>query len=331
MLAGLMDGDSPEPEVGQDEEPDSPDPTITTDLLAPEAPTLGEGADEYAPYLPTYDLTLSTGAENPPRLLDYGPDTARLRGINLFVSDGDTYDVNFVARETGDGVDVRFGDSVVAEVFGASVDDLINIPVTIFVDGGTFTDDNTGRIIRSNFDLPETISASGGDDWIYGGPGDLLDAGDGNDVVFAFGQFSQEVPNPSAMSTVQGGSGDDIILSNSGNVLTGGDGADIFGLSLSQYNGAGTGSGFDLTEAIITDFDPTLDTIFIEGSFITQAGGTLEDSEATMSIQVWSNGLGADILAGDEIIARVHGGQTLRVEDLMIAGHGLEEELLGHH
>ncbi|MFY0682700.1 MAG: hypothetical protein JXR13_19160 [Thalassovita sp.] len=435
VLAGLMDGDSPEPEVGNDEEPGSPD------RLAPEAPTLGEGAidvtdtvgqindgastvggayqvtdnaydittgsgedtlviegdvfgvaflgdgddavwggegrdvllgeggndslfggDENDDLIDTdgensiyggagddfirgsngstivggdgadeYDLHLSTSAENPLRLLDYDPDTDRLNGIRFFVSDGDTSDVNFVARETGDGVDVMFGDSVLAEVFGASVDDFIDIPVTIVVDGGTFTDDDTGHNILSNFYLPETISASGGDDTIRGGPGDLLDAGDGNDLVFASGQLTQDVSNPSVMSTVQGGSGDDIILSSNGNVLTGGDGADIFGLSLTQYGGGGPGSGFDLTESRITDFDPTQDTIYIEHGFILQADGTVEDLEATISIQVWSNGLGADILAGDEIIARVTGGQTLRVEDLVVAENGLRVDILGYH
>ena len=100
---------------------------------------------------------------------------------------------------------------------------------------------------------------------------------------------------------------------------------------MSQYSGGGTESGFDLTESIITDFNPAQDVIYIEGSFISQAGGTVEEPEETMSVQVWPDGLGADILAGDEVIARVTGGQTLLVEDLVIAENGLETELLGWH
>lgn len=284
----------------------------------------GDGADSFSLYL-------STSAESPLRVLDYDPEMDQLDDIRLSVSDGDIYDVTAVAREDGNGADLMFGDRVLAEVFGASVDDLIDIPITIDVNGGVFTDDDAAHTIRTNYDLPETISAGDGDDTISGGPGDLLDAGDGNDLIFAHGQFSQDVSNPSDMSTVQGGSGDDVILSSNGNVLTGGDGADIFGLSLTQYNEAGTGSGFDLTESIINDFDPAQDVIYIEDSFIAQAGGTVEELGETVSIQAWSNGLGADILVGDEVIARVTGGQTLRVEDLVIARNGLETEILGYH
>lgn len=284
----------------------------------------GDGADSFG-------LNLSTSAESPLRVLDYDPDMDRLKDIRLYVSDGDIFDLNAVAREDGTGADLMFDGRVLAEVFGASADDLTDIPVNVSVDGGVFTDDDTGRNIRGNWDLPETVFAGGGDDTIHGGPGDLLDAGDGNDLVFAYGQFSQDVSDPSAMSTVQGGPGDDVILSSNGNVLAGGDGADIFGLSLTQYNGAGTGSGFDLAESVITDFNPAQDVVYIEGAFIMQAGGTMEDLEETLSIQVWSSGLGADILVGDEIIARVTGGQTLRVEDLVIAENGLGTDLLGYH
>jgi Ca2+-binding RTX toxin-like protein len=283
----------------------------------------GEGADEF-------ELTLSSNAENPLQVLDYDPETDLLSGIHLLVSDGDTYDVTAVAREAGDGANLMFGDRVLAEVFGASVDDLMDIPVRISLDGGAFTDDETGHLIDGDYFSPETISAGGGDDTVSGGPGDLVDAGDGNDQVAVHGQFSQDVSNPSDMSTVQGGLGDDIILSSNGNELAGGEGADIFGLSLTQYNAAGTGAGFDLTESVITDFNPAEDVIYIESGFITQEGGRADEPEATLSIEVWTDGLGADILAGDQVIARVTGGQSLRVADLMIA-QSLESSLLGSH
>jgi len=284
----------------------------------------GDGAD-------TFHLNLSTDAESPLRLLDYDPEMDGSIEIRLLVSDGDAFDLTAVAREDGDGTDLMFNDRVLAEIYGASVDDLVDIPVSIETDGGTYTDDDADHSIISNFVLPETISAGGGDDVIYGGPGDMVDAGDGNDLIFASGQFAQDIQDPADMSTIQGGSGDDTILSTNGNVLAGGDGADIFGLSGSQYNAAGTGSGFDLTESIITDFDPAQDVIYIEGGLITQEGGTEDDLAATLSIQVWSNNDGADILAGEEVIARVTGGQTLRIEDLMIAANGLEAEILGFH
>lgn len=282
----------------------------------------GDGAD-------TFDLYLSTAAENPLRLLDYDPEMDELAGIRLHVSDGDVYDLTAVAREDGEGTDLIFDGRVLAEVFGASVDDLIDIPFTIELDGGTYTDDDAGHQINSSFKLPETISAGGGDDSIFGGPGDLIDGGDGNDLIFARGQLTQDVSDSNAMSTIQGGSGDDTILSTNANVLTGGDGADIFGLSASRYYAVDPGSGFDLPETIITDFNPAEDVIYIERGFITQAGGTLDEIAATVSIQVWSNGEGADILAGDEVIARVAGGQTLRVEDLVIPETVLETAILG--
>lgn len=279
----------------------------------------------------TFVLTLSTDAQAPLQILDFSPDEDQIQSINLHVSDGETFDLAAVAREDGDGTDLMFDGRVLAEIFGASEDDLAEVDVRVVVESGEYTDDDTGRVITSDFDTTSTIYAEGGDDTVSGSSGDVIYGGDGDDLIRVSGQLTADTASASDMSTASGGAGDDMILSSNGNILTGGEGEDIFGLSLSQYNGNGTGSAFDLTETIITDFNPDEDTLYIEGAFISQAGGTLDDVEATMAIEVWENGEGADVLAGDEVIARVTGGQTLTVQDLHIAEISLENEFFGAH
>lgn len=284
----------------------------------------GSGAD-------SFDLYLNANSDEPLRVLDFDPETDQIKGIRFSVTGTDDYDLSVVVRDDGDGVNVVSHNRVLAEVFGASVDDFKDIPVQIHLNGGTFTDDDGSHFINGSFNLSETIHGRSGDDFIIAGPGDVIDAGDGNDVILTHGQFASDIPNPTAMSTVSGGAGDDIIISTNGNVLSGGEGADRFALSLSQYSGGGTESGFNLTASVITDFDPAQDVIHIESGFIEQAGGNEEEPEKTLSIQPWSDGAGADILAGKEVIARVTGGQTLRVEDLVISVNGHETDLLGWH
>ena len=168
-----------------------------------------------------------------------------------------------------------------------------------------------------------------GDDAAWGGErGEDLRGGARNDSLFGGGR-NDDIRDVDGESSIYGGAGDGHILASNGSTIEGGDDADNFDPSLSQYCRLGTVGHTAVKASIITDFDPAVDTIYIEEDLIQQRGAIGLD--ATISIQAWSNGFGADILADDEIIARVHGGQTLRVEDLMIAGHGLEEELLSHH
>ncbi|MCB1405100.1 MAG: hypothetical protein KDK01_02275 [Rhodobacteraceae bacterium] len=281
----------------------------------------------------TFELHLSTRAGVPLLVADFDPDEDSISAIHAQAVDGDELSLRYVEREDGTGTDIYSGDRHLAAVNGASTADLNEALVVVQTNGGRFSDGDGGNVIRNDFDAVETIFGNGGDDTIYGFHGDVIDGGDGDDLLFGTGRFADDLDQEEAgtMSTLSGGAGDDIILSTNGNVITGGAGADTIGLSLSQYNGAGTGAGFDLTASIITDFNPEEDVIYLEAGFITQEGGSVSNPAATLSIEVWEDGTGANIMAGDQVIARVAGGQSLTVADLRISENGLESDLLGHH
>ena len=146
----------------------------------------------------------------------------------------------------------------------------------------------------------DTIYGGGGDDLIDGGYGsDTLGGNDGNDTIY--GGFDARlidgelVPALDATDDISGGPGDDTIYIWGGDgEARGGDGADdlvlVTGAATLEAD-AGFGDEFfvlanvtddQLTEATITDFDPSRDTLTLTVDHVPE-GGTLPNVDVTMT------------------------------------------------
>lgn len=180
---------------------------------------------------------------------------------------GDGFDtLNFADAEAGVTVDLS-ANQVAEDGFGFT-DDVFNFEA---LTGSAFDDVMTGdaqdNTIHGDAGKDQITGASGndtlyggdGDDTLYGGAGDdVLYGGDGND-------------------TLSGGDGDDILYGGKGtDTLTGGAGADTFVFD----------SGFAGT---VTDFDPTEDTIMIDGSAYG-IGDLAGDSLGLFDLEPWQTG-----------------------------------------
>ncbi|SDB55989.1 calcium-binding protein [Bauldia litoralis] len=146
------------------------------------------------------------------------------------------------------------GDAQDNAIYGGAGNDIIDaVGGNNTVDGG----DGNDRITAGSGN--DTLSGGAGDDLLSGGAGDdVLYGGDGND-------------------TLVGGEGDDVLYGGSGNdTLTGGAGADTFVFD----------SGFAGT---VTDFDPTEDTIMIDGSAYG-IGDLAGDSLGFLDLEPWQPG-----------------------------------------
>ncbi|MBU2868962.1 calcium-binding protein [Pacificibacter marinus] len=280
-----------------------------------------------------FQLELDTQTTEPaPIITDFETAEDTLSFVRVYAHDEDVLDLSFVEREDGLGVNLMNGETVLAEIHRAQLEDFedTSIYVQMQGDGTLHGSDEANRIGIDSADDQVTIYGNGGDDELSASKGDTLFGGEGNDVLWGSGALLAE--NIDDMNVLDGGEGDDTILSNNANVLTGGAGADTFGLSLSQYSGSDDGgSGHDLAASVITDFNIDEDVIYIEGAFISQAQGFDWDGEEVLSIVPWDDGTGADLYAGDEVIAEITGGQGLTVADIKVAENGLETELLGYH
>ena len=245
----------------------------------------------------------------------------------------------------GQGADLYYGQELLAEIAGAQGLDpsAIGLRVSLDQDGGpvNLTDGATGTTILGNRS-DNVIFGGAGDDFVVLGDtpafadahdqgGADFGAGDaGNDTLASSGgQFVPPEPgdtdapntNPTydqeiARDTLFGGDGDDVLLSENGNDLTGGTGADIFGIS--HLTGANA-VGFTLDPTVITDFDPAQDEIVL-------TTGTVP-AGAMLSIMVWPNGAGSDILAGGTVVAEVTGGQGLTVADIRLESNLIDSYL----
>jgi Ca2+-binding RTX toxin-like protein len=103
---------------------------------------------------------------------------------------------------------------------------------------------------------------------------------------------------------MDGGAGNDSLSFYDGTVVTGCAGADE--LYLRSDCGPDT---IGRTPAMITDFDPAADTLAISAIDA--------DDGAAWSVVAWADGLGADVLLGNTVVAAVTGGQALKVADLV--------------
>ncbi|WP_052700915.1 calcium-binding protein [Loktanella sp. S4079] len=146
----------------------------------------------------------------------------------------------------------------------------------------------------------DRIFGGAGDDYIDGGYGsDTLGGNEGNDTILGGFDARLEdgalVPAADATDDISGGDGDDTIYIWGGDgEARGDDGADDLILvtgSATLEAGAGLGDDFyvlanvtdaQLSEATITDFDPSRDTLTLTVDHVPE-GGTLPDVDVTMT------------------------------------------------
>lgn len=268
-----------------------------------------------------FDMDLHVNAADPLVITDFVPGEDFFSDLAVYVSGNQSGEVSFEDRSDGMGADVLFDGNVIAEIMGATVDDLTPLPVRFvleesadFASQGSQGDD----IIASYF--ADTIDGGEGNDFITArgnvdGTGDLLMGGDGDDRISARGISDRGLPDPidgegfffvTEQSTLDGGAGDDRLYSRDSNVLTGGDGNDIFELRFTD--------GDNLSAAV-----PVVITDFVQGADqIAIYTGNFPD-DAYLSIVPWPDDSGSDILAGGTVLAQVAGGQNLTLSDLVIA------------
>jgi Ca2+-binding RTX toxin-like protein len=280
------------------------------------------------------------GLTEPTIITDFNPTDDSLLIDLQDVGASNDRSLQLSAWEDGTGADLYFGDELLAKITGGqglSVEDItITVHLTEENDGESqFTDGDSPSIVLGNGNDNEIYGAGGddslfghgtpalygtpelaGEDALYGGAG--IDMLVGNGGTFPYGGDSEQGPIPRpddqiiARDSLFGGEGNDLLISVNGNDMTGGDGSDVF--AISQL----TDPLFSPEVNVITDYDPTLDEIVVDADSIL-AGEAL-------SISVWANGQGANILAGSRVIAEVAGGQSLIVGDIRLVDDFLELE-----
>lgn len=138
-----------------------------------------------------YHLNASSNVQVAGMITDFDPNENELRQITVDVEDGDQGSLTFQDLDDGSGVEIYFGDTLLNTVFGASAADLLDVPVSIFMNGGSFTGSDLDDVIRTS-EFAETVNGGDGNDHILGGVNldtgpDLLQGGDGNDTIEARG------------------------------------------------------------------------------------------------------------------------------------------------
>lgn len=293
----------------------------------------GDGVDRISLHL---DVT-----QDAPVIIDqFDPDHDNFHRIVLTGVEN-AAELNVVDWSDGTGADLRYGDTVLAHIHGGkglaldiqpaqeSEFDEERTNLVIHVgDGATFNGSDAGEFIQSGWanDHAVTVNGGGGGDYISGfasqdpSPSEFY-GDEGDDILWVRGASE---PGGSGGNTghpfqeaplVHGGDGDDILVSYDETILTGGAGADTFGIARDD-----TPNVHDSPQ--ITDFNPSEDTLVIDGDY--QALGPI-------TVSPWTDGTGADILAGTQVLAQVTGGQNLNPADIRVATQRLEVEPLGHH
>ncbi|QFT58692.1 hypothetical protein FIU94_07625 [Sulfitobacter sp. THAF37] len=241
---------------------------------------------------------------------------------NLDTGAGDDYVV------TGDGADtVRAGagDDVVV---GGGGNDLVSLGDGDDVYGSdvrtiSLPDDVIG-FPDSGFGIFGTDAAlEGGDDTIMGGAGmDAISDSFGRNVVFGNqGQdfivtVDEDGPGASP-DTVDGGFGNDTLVVDQGDVVTGNQGRDLVTVDLFA------GVSDDYAEITITDFQPGIDTLELEGSFglLMPPSPTGPDDVPVNPISVadLADGTAAIVSVNGIPVVRVMGGAGMTVADVRIS------------
>jgi len=281
--------------------------------------TGGEGADNFLLLDDLFD-------DNVTRITDFDPEVDRLQ-LSLGVNETSGGALTLEPWEDGTGADLYYGDDLIAEIAGGQDLDLADIDVFIELEEETesFAAGDGDDWISGNA-LPNTIEAGGGDDVVRaerGAGADFVDGGAGNDSLTGSGGmlegFDDDDEGPGGVEyyrmietdTLIGGAGDDVLVSKDGAVLTGGPGADTFGIDHDA-----TPEGVEpLPATQVTDFDAGEDLIVV---------ALAPDQEADdLSVAVWDDGQGADIVVDGIVIANVMGGQSLTASDIRVVDRSI--------
>ncbi len=288
----------------------------------------GQGADQFYYLEGTIVEPLdSLTAE----ITDFDPNEDHLTiEFDALVSGNADIQLQLVDWADGTGADLMFEDQVLIRIAGAQDMDPSEIQSFITIapalGGENYLDGPASSVIIGG-DSADRIFGGGGNDRINvafadgkAGQdliGDLADGGDGNDTLIGrggdtyFDSYDDDDTQGERVvlvheDTLIGGAGDDVLRAENGSMMTGGTGADLFEVFLAD---ADLPDGETFPPARITDFDPTTDSLMVEAAYVQDPG--------PISIVAWADGLGADVLVGQTVVARVTGGQDLTVDDLV--------------
>lgn len=253
----------------------------------------------------------------------------------------------------GDGNDTIVGNGTLS---GENGDDVISIQYPYgdalytsdnLIEGGAGND--TIKAIAGH----DTIFGGEGDDSIVSGSGglgvvgadpDWVSGGSGNDIIFGRGgndtllgdEGDDTLVGGSGHDSLLGGAGDDELVSNlfewssdardgdyvhsAQDTLDGGDGSDTFKIVLGPSNFEQYFPDFfsnyldsDEDVPLIVDFDPSEDVILFD------TAGLVDDlTELQVSVEVWDNGGGADILVNGAPLVKVEGAANIDANSVMI-------------
>lgn len=263
-------------------------------------------------------------------ITDFDPAQDQL-SVTLSASLGAGYvtPLSLVDWADGQGADLVFGDQVLIRIAGAQGMDPATILADVTIDhsaaGAEYHDGNQSSTIHGG-PSPDQIFGGGGNDSIdvsfqdgqeaQDDEGDLAEGGIGDDTLIGQGgdayydrDDSDDTQGHDVVliheDSLIGGDGDDLLRGTNGSLMTGGAGADQFEVILDTR---GLPDGQSYPPARITDFDPATDSLSVQAIGVEDAGA--------LSVAVWADGLGSDILLGQTVVARVTGGQGLTVADL---------------
>ncbi len=154
------------------------------------------------------------------------------------------------------------------------------------------------------------INPGAGNDLIAGSTGPLTVSDNAGDDTVIGSETNDWIRDRTGNNLIDGGAGNDRIEANVGSTVTGGDGIDRFDMTLNV--GAPT-------PLVITDFEPGTD--FFSNLHLRVSG----TQTGALSFEERSDGQGANILFGDNVIAEVMGASRSDLEAIDIGNWILEE------
>ena len=202
-------------------------------------------------------------------------------------------ELSVVDWEDGTGADFYLGGVLLAKVHGAAGLSPYEVRVLDHDDYGY----NFNTVFRTGTDGADSLTGSEWFDILSGGEGDdFLDGGiNGDDVLM--GGAGDDVIHGSSGSVLNGGLGDDTLTAELGATMTGGEGVDNFNTKIDiRY--------LKERPSVITDFDPTEETLTLEIDWH-------DSNPMPLRVVDWVDGTGADIFLGDYLVVKASGAAGL--------------------